>query len=67
MDWSRIIYEIETKTPLSGSLATNLGVRYQYLSDLRSGKTKNPNAEFVLALIMKLNINPEWLSGESKD
>lgn len=67
MDWSRIIYEIETKTPLSGSLATNLGVRYQYLSDLRSGKTKNPNAEFVLALIMKLNINPEWLSGESKE
>ena len=67
MDWSRIIYEIETKTPLSGSLATNLGVRYQYLSDLRSGKTKMPNAEFVLALIMKLNINPEWLSGESKE
>ena len=67
MDWSRMIYEIETKTPLSGSLATNLGVRYQYLSDLRSGKTKMPNAEFVLALIMKLNINPEWLSGESKE
>lgn len=67
MDWSRIIYEIEANIPFKPSLASKLGVRYQYLSDLRSGKTKMPNAQFVLALIMKLNINPEWISGESKE
>ena len=67
MDWSKIIYEIEDKIPLSGSLATILGVRYQYISDLKTGKTKIPNGEFVLSLIKNLNINPDWLKGESEE
>lgn len=67
MDWSKIIYEIEDKIPLSGSLATILGVRYQYISDLKTGKTKIPNGEFVLSLIKNLNINPDWLKGESDE
>ncbi|MEL5717429.1 S24 family peptidase [Treponema pedis] len=67
MNWSKIIYEIEDKIPLSGSLATVLGVRYQYISDLKTGKTKIPNGEFVLSLIKNLNINPGWLKGESDE
>ena len=67
MDWSKIIYEIEDKIPLSGSLATILGVRYQYISDLKTGKTKIPNGEFVLSVIKNLNINPDWLKGESDE
>jgi SOS-response transcriptional repressor LexA len=65
MDWERIIDTAE-RIILDGGgnkadLAKILGVRPQYLSDIRSGKSKNPGSDFTLALINKLSFNPEWL------
>jgi len=65
MDWERIIDTAE-RIILSGGgnkadLAKILRVRPQYLSDIRSGKSKNPGSDFTLALINKLNLNPEWI------
>ena len=59
MEWSRIIDLIEKNT--DKSVAKEVGVRSQYVSDLKSGKSKNPGADFVLKLIDKFNINPDWL------
>lgn len=65
MDWGRIIDIIEEKT--RKSVSKTLGIRSQYVSDLRSGKSKNPNSEFVLNLIDKFNLNPDWLlTGEGE-
>jgi SOS-response transcriptional repressor LexA len=65
MDWVRIIDKAEELIAQKGSnkadLPKILGVRPQYLSDIRSGKSKNPGSEFALALINKIGINPEWL------
>jgi hypothetical protein len=65
MKWIRIIDIIENSFVQSGKnkadLPRTLGVRPQYLSDLRSGKSKNPGADFTLALINKMGVNPEWL------
>jgi SOS-response transcriptional repressor LexA len=65
MNWERIIDEIENYIVLMGGskadIAKRLGVRPQYLSDIKSGKSKNPGSDFTLALINKLNLNPEWL------
>ena len=74
MDWSRIIDDIERKTDLS--VSKEVGCRTQYISDLKSGKSKNPGADFVLKLINRFDLNPNWLltgeglmfsSDESKD
>lgn len=65
MDWGRIIDIIEEKS--GKSVYKTLGIRSQYVSDLRSGKSKNPNSEFVLNLIDKFNLNPDWLlTGEGE-
>jgi transcriptional regulator with XRE-family HTH domain len=65
MNWERIIDEIENYIVLmkgsKADIAKMLGVRPQYLSDIKSGKSKNPGSDFTLALINKLNLNPEWL------
>lgn len=65
MEWSRIIDIIEEKS--GKSIYKEVGCRSQYVSDLKSGKSKNPGADFVLKLIDKFKINPEWLlTGEGE-
>lgn len=65
MEWGRIIDTIEEKT--GKSVCKELGIRPQYLSDLRSGKSKNPNSDFVLKLIEAFNLNSNWLlTGEGE-
>ena len=65
MNWIRIIDKAEEVVSQKGGgkadLAKILGVRPQYLSDIRSGKSKNPGSDFALALINKVGLNPEWL------
>jgi phage repressor protein C with HTH and peptisase S24 domain len=65
MDWGRIIDIAERIIAKEGrnksDLPKILGVRPQYLSDLKSGKSKNPGSDFTLALINKLDINPKWI------
>jgi SOS-response transcriptional repressor LexA len=65
VDWIRVI-DIAEKTLIANGknkadLAKVLGVRSQYLSDIRSGKSKNPGPDFILALINQLGFNPKWL------
>jgi DNA polymerase V len=65
VDWERIIDTAE-KIIVSGGgnktdLARLLGVRSQYLADIKSGKSKNPGSDFTLALINKLNFSSEWI------
>lgn len=59
MEWSRIIDLIEKTT--DKSVAKEVGCRSQYISDLKSGKSKNPGADFVLKLIAIFKLNPTWL------
>lgn len=59
MDWARIIDIIEEKT--GKSIYKTIGCRSQYVSDLRSGKSKNPGADFVLKLIKAFKLNHDWL------
>ena len=65
MDWSRIIDEAERLVVSHGGnkadLPKILGVRSQFLSDLRSGKSKNPGSDFALSLINKMDFNPRWI------
>ena len=51
MEWTRIIDIIEEKS--GKSIYKEVGCRSQYVSDLKSGKSKNPGADFVLKLIDK--------------
>jgi len=66
MDWQRIIDVLEQKFP-DRSLSKELGVRTQFVSDLKSGKSKNPGSDFVLKLIKEFNVNPAWLLSESDE
>lgn len=59
MNWSRIIDDIEKAT--NRNIAKETDVRSQYVSDLKSGKSKNPGADFVLKLISAFNLNHDWL------
>jgi len=65
MDWERIIDTAEKIIVNGGGnksdLAKILGVRPQYLSDIKSGKSKNPGSDFTLALINKLGVSSEWI------
>jgi SOS-response transcriptional repressor LexA len=65
MDWERIINIAEDLIVKGGGkkadLPKILGVRSQYLSDIRAGKSQNPRTDFIFALINKLNFNPEWI------
>jgi len=65
MDWTRVIDIAEKSLIETGrnkaDLAKVLGVRSQYLSDIRSGKSKNPGSDFALALINKMGFSSEWL------
>lgn len=65
MDWKRIIDAIERKT--GKNVAKEVGCRSQFVSDLKSGKSKNPNADFCLKLIDRFQLNPDWLlTGEGE-
>ena len=65
MDWSRIIDTIEKTT--NKNVAKETGVRSQYVSDLKSGKSKNPGADFVLKLISVFKLSYDWLlTGEGE-
>lgn len=65
MEWGRIIDIIEEKS--GKSICKELGIRPQYLSDLRSGKSKNPNSDFVLKLIDTFKLDSNWLlTGEGE-
>lgn len=71
MDWVKIIEVLEQIIADEGKnkagLSKILGVRSQYLSDLKSGKSKNPGSDFTLALINRLNVNPKWIeTGEGE-
>lgn len=59
MDWNYIIEKIESET--GKSIAKEVDCRSQYISDLKSGKSKNPGADFVLKLIDHFKLNYEWL------
>lgn len=65
MDWERIIDAAEEVVTSRGGnkteLANILGVRPQYLADIRSGKSKNPGSDFTLSLINKMNFDPLWI------
>jgi phage repressor protein C with HTH and peptisase S24 domain len=65
MIWSEIIEAIEKHLDNSGKsrrdLPKTLGVDSRFIADIKSGKSKRPNADFVLALISRLNISPQWL------
>lgn len=65
MEWGRIIDDIENTT--GRSVVKAVGCRSQYVSDLRSGKSKNPGADFVLKLINEFNLSVRWLlTGEGE-
>ena len=66
MDWQRIIDILEQNFP-DRSLSKELGVRTQFISDLKSGKSKNPGSDFVLKLIKQFYINPAWLLSENEN
>jgi phage repressor protein C with HTH and peptisase S24 domain len=58
---------IEEKGIDKSRLAQTLGLSSRYVADIRAGRSKKPSADFVLALINKLNFNPVWLeTGEGK-
>jgi transcriptional regulator with XRE-family HTH domain len=65
VDWVKIIETLEQviadKDKNKAELSKILGVRSQYLSDLKSGKSKNPGSDFTLALINRFNVNPKWI------
>jgi hypothetical protein len=64
VNWNRIILELEEKLGFKGKprdLSQLLSVTPHFLTDLKSGKSKNPNAKFVLTLINTLGINPLWI------
>ena len=48
-----------------GRLASILGLRPGIISDIKSGKSKNPGSDITLLLINKLGVNPEWLDAET--
>lgn len=64
MEWSEKISilekELKNKGETSG-LPRLLGVRSGIISDIKSGKAKNPSSKLALMLINKLQVNPEWL------
>ncbi|MBD5438494.1 MAG: hypothetical protein HDR37_08030 [Treponema sp.] len=65
MDWKRIIDKIEEDT--GKSVYKEIGCRSQFISDLRSGKSKNPGADFVFKLVKKFNLNIDYLiTGEGE-
>lgn len=62
MDWSEKISIIKDVTGLkSVELAKILNVRQPYISELETGKSKNPKSAFIQALISELHVNPYWL------
>ena len=64
INWGLIIDRIQDES--KRNVCKELGLRSQYGSDLRSGKVKNPGADFVLQLVQKFNLNPYWLISNGK-
>ncbi len=64
MDWMQKIEKIEKALGIyeqRGELARLLGINSRIISDIKSGRSKNPSSTIALLLINKLNVNPEWL------
>jgi hypothetical protein len=65
LDWSRVIDEAERfvvgRGGIKADLPKILGIRSQFISDLKSGKSKNPGSDFALSLINKMDFNPRWV------
>jgi len=68
MDWAEKVRYIEKELGYEndrGFLAKILGVRPGLISDIKSGKSKNPGADITLLFINKLGVNPDWLDNET--
>lgn len=62
----RIWWIIGEKRLKPQELADELGVRKQYLYDIKSGKIKNPSYSFLLKF-KELGVSPDWLmTGEGE-
>ena len=69
MEWSEKIRCIESELGITedrGRLARILGIRPGIISDIKTGKSKKPNASIPLLLITMLGVNPEWLNNEEQ-
>lgn len=64
MEWSTIIDTLEKELGLigqRGELAKILDLNSRIISDIKSGRSKNPGSNIALLLINKLHVNPQWL------
>ena len=62
MNWQSKLEEIKRKLNLKTSeLAKKVEIPSQSIIDLEKGRVKNPSANLIKGLILKLNINPFWL------
>jgi len=67
IDWPVFISEVKRKSGLSGAeLARKLDVRPQLISEIETGRSKNPGSDFLLKLIDRIGLNPAYLSGEGE-
>jgi len=69
MEWAEKIKCIENELGISeerGRLARLIGVRPGIISDIKTGKSKQPSANIPLLLITILGVNPEWLENEKQ-
>jgi transcriptional regulator with XRE-family HTH domain len=65
-DWSDFIEKIKQEKGLSSAdLAKKLDVRPQLLNDIEKGRSKNPSSDFLIRLIHRLGLNPNYLIGEA--
>jgi transcriptional regulator with XRE-family HTH domain len=65
-DWSDFIETIKQEKGLSSAeLAKKLDVRPQLLNDIEKGRSKNPSSDFLIRLIRRLGLNPNYLSEEA--
>lgn len=62
MDWKKKIQLIEeaTGTSISKTLK-KYGFSSSVISDLRIGRSQNPNSDFIAKLFSVYNLNPRWL------
>ena len=64
-DWSVFIDAIKQEKGLSSAeLAKSLGVRPQLLNDIEKGRSKNPSSDFLIRLIHRIGLNPNYLAKE---
>ena len=65
INWPGFIADIKDKTGLSGAeLARKIDVRPQLISEIETGRSKNPGSDFLLKLLDQFGINPTYLVGK---